>query len=66
MFDSGTFSGLALPQGMETADTKENEDYDTCPRRNELMLESIQGTCRLSLKMGRGGVQKPVMRCIRR
>ncbi len=29
-------------------------------------LESIQGTCRLSLKMGRGDEQKPMMHCIRR
>ena len=28
------------------------------------MLESIQGTCRLSLKMGRGDEQKPLMHCI--
>ena len=28
-------------------------------------LESIQGTCRLSLKMGRGDEQKPLMHCIR-
>ncbi len=28
-------------------------------------LESIQGTCRLSLKMGSGDEQKPVMHCIR-
>ncbi len=30
------------------------------------LLESIQGTCRLSLKMGRGDKQKPLMHCIRR
>ncbi len=30
------------------------------------ILESIQGTCRLSLKMSRGDEQKPLMHCIRR
>ncbi len=32
----------------------------------EITLESIQGTCRLSLKMGKGDEQKPLMHCIRR
>ncbi len=27
-------------------------------------IDSIQGTCRLSLKMGRGGEQKTVTYCI--
>ena len=26
-----------------TAETKENEDYDTCPRRNELKLARFLG-----------------------
>ncbi len=30
------------------------------------LLESIQGTCRISLKMDRGDKQKPLMDCIRR
>ncbi len=38
------------------------------PEIDQLMLhilKSIQGTCRLSLKMGRGNEQKPLIHCIR-
>ncbi len=31
---------------------------------NHIVLKLIQGTCRLSLKMGRGDEQKPLMHCI--
>ncbi len=34
--------------------------------RKSKQFESIQGTCRLSLKMGRADEQKPPMHCIRR
>ncbi len=45
--------------------------HETYSSKSELcslhsQLESIQGTCRLSLKMGRGDEQKPMMHCIRR
>ncbi len=35
--------------------------YHARPTHQGLLLESIQGTCRLSLKMGRGDEQKPLM-----
>ncbi len=37
-----------------------------CKKYRKIQKESIQGTCRLSLKMGRGDEQKPLMHCIRR
>ncbi len=39
--------------------------WQDCDLKFVMLLKSIQGTCRLSLKMGMGDEQKPLMHCIR-